>query len=320
MKLRLTVLLMIATISGWAQDPEFSMPNTSPLYLNPSMAGIEVCPRVAMNYRNQWPKIGDSHTMTFSFDKYFRAMRGGMGVLYTRDIAGNGSFRTQNFRVMYAAHINLGAKHRYLRPSVYGGYGNKKVNIDDLTFGTMVDPRYGYIYDSTTVFPTTSAGYLDFGAGLLYNSRRLLFSIALDHINQPDEGIFGVSRLPMKIKGYVQCNLEFNALWCFNPQLFYAQQQDFQQVVPMVAFNYAQTLKFGGGTRFNPGNFDAVIGMVGLGLKGFTIQYSYDYTVSKLGNSATGGSHEFGVRYTFGCKGEGEDGEKYFERPAFGGF
>ena len=38
-----------------AQDATFSQFYANPTYLNPALAGSGICPRVSLNYRNQWP-------------------------------------------------------------------------------------------------------------------------------------------------------------------------------------------------------------------------------------------------------------------------
>ena len=47
----------IPTQKAYAQDPEFTQFYANPLYLNPAFAGTGRCPRIIMNYRNQWPAI-----------------------------------------------------------------------------------------------------------------------------------------------------------------------------------------------------------------------------------------------------------------------
>ena len=52
----LFILLAISfTLEVKAQDPEFTQFYANPLYLNPAFAGSARCPRIVMNYRNQWP-------------------------------------------------------------------------------------------------------------------------------------------------------------------------------------------------------------------------------------------------------------------------
>ncbi|MFZ9848725.1 MAG: type IX secretion system membrane protein PorP/SprF, partial [Flavobacteriales bacterium] len=63
-------------------------------------------------------------------------------------------------------------------------------------------------------------------------------------------------------------------------------------------------------TGYYAGN--AAIGGIGLVFPRFNINYTYEYTVSKLTN-ATGGSHEIGMSFRFGNKKEyGDKGSLSF--------
>jgi hypothetical protein len=56
-----------------AQDPTFTQFYANPVYLNPALAGSSGCPRVALNYRNQWPQLtGNYVTYAASYDSYFK--------------------------------------------------------------------------------------------------------------------------------------------------------------------------------------------------------------------------------------------------------
>ena len=46
-------------------DPEFTQYYANPLYLNPAFAGSNICPRIHVNYRNQWPGLAANY-VTFS--------------------------------------------------------------------------------------------------------------------------------------------------------------------------------------------------------------------------------------------------------------
>ena len=52
------------TKKAHAQDPAFSQFYANPLYLNPAFAGTNDCPRVNLNYRDQWPGIGRTYVTT----------------------------------------------------------------------------------------------------------------------------------------------------------------------------------------------------------------------------------------------------------------
>ena len=55
----------------FAQDPTFTQFYANPLYLNPAFAGSNKCPRISMNYRNEWPNLSGNYvTYSASYDKY----------------------------------------------------------------------------------------------------------------------------------------------------------------------------------------------------------------------------------------------------------
>jgi hypothetical protein len=61
-------------------------------------------------------------------------------------------------------------------------------------------------------------------------------------------------------------------------------------------------------------NHDALIGLVGFKTANLSIGYSYDFTISKLNNGRTGGSHEISIIYNlvpkqrYGVKKQGRPG------------
>jgi len=58
------VLCVFASFTAIAQDPQFTQFYANPLYLNPAFAGTARCPRVTMNYRNQWPVLTGTFVIT----------------------------------------------------------------------------------------------------------------------------------------------------------------------------------------------------------------------------------------------------------------
>src|SRR5690606_27230107 len=80
---------VFAALGASAQDPQFTQFYANPLYLNPAFAGTARCPRVVMNYRNQWPALtGTFVTTSASYDQHVDGMMGGLGRLVTHDQAG----------------------------------------------------------------------------------------------------------------------------------------------------------------------------------------------------------------------------------------
>ena len=80
MKIKLAKLLFLLTVSVspfglkvYSQDPTFTQFYSNPVYLNPALAGSSGCPRIGLNYRNEWPQLtGNYVTYCASFDTYAR--------------------------------------------------------------------------------------------------------------------------------------------------------------------------------------------------------------------------------------------------------
>ena len=78
----IAILSLFLTNDLFAQDPEFTQFYANPLYLNPAFAGTAHCPRLSLNYRNQWPGISGSFiTTSASYDQHVDALSGGVGLL-----------------------------------------------------------------------------------------------------------------------------------------------------------------------------------------------------------------------------------------------
>src|SRR2546423_3472250 len=94
---RILVILLLISGAALAQDPEFTQFYANPLYLNPAFAGSSRCPRLNLNYRNQWPALtGTFVTYSASYDQHFDEISGGLGLLVLNDKAGEGTLTTTN--------------------------------------------------------------------------------------------------------------------------------------------------------------------------------------------------------------------------------
>ena len=50
----ITAVLLLASVGLQAQDAHFSQFYANPLYLNPAMAGTNICPRLAVSFRDHY--------------------------------------------------------------------------------------------------------------------------------------------------------------------------------------------------------------------------------------------------------------------------
>ncbi|HET6245982.1 MAG: type IX secretion system membrane protein PorP/SprF [Bacteroidetes bacterium] len=305
--IRLFLLLCIGV--GWgnsakAQDPQFSQFYANPLYLNPAFAGTGKCPRINLNYRNQWPGLsGTFITSSASYDQHVDALSGGIGLIVVNDNAGDGTLNTTNVSAIYSYQLPV-TRTLSIKAGFQGTYLQKRIDWSKLTFGDMIDARRGFIYETNQTPINQGINTLDFSAGVLAFSKTYYVGMAAHHLTEPNESLTNrESPLPRKLTfhgGVVipagSPSEEVN----ISPNILYMIQQNFQQ---MLLGLYATKGPMVGGIwyRHTPRNPDAMIVLLGIEQGIFKFGYSYDVTVSKLGVK-TWGAHEFSLGMQFYCK------------------
>jgi type IX secretion system PorP/SprF family membrane protein len=281
-----------------AQDPQFTQFYANPLYLNPAFAGTARCPRICMNYRNQWPALSGNYvTYSFSGDLHLDPLAGGLGILVTTDDQARGTLKTTNASLIYSYHAPI-TREFSLKFGLQATYLQKSLDRTNLNFGDMIDPRRGFVWNTQEAIPSPNKRAADFSAGILGYSKSYFFGFAAHHMNQPDEGLLGVSNLPVKLTahGGAIISLERGNESYLSPNILFQAQQKFQQL--NLGLYYVKG-PFVAGLWYR--NADAVIALVGIQNDNFKFGYSYDVTVSKLAGN-TAGSHEISVQIQFECK------------------
>jgi len=311
MNLKHFILLGLFYVSfhSLAQDPTFTQFYSNPVYLNPALAGSSGCPRIAMNYRNQWPQLtGNFVTYAAAYDTYAKNLSGGVGIMAMHDQQGQGTIQTSMIAGTYSYYLKVNRKFRIM----FGGqaaYFQKYLDWSKLTFGDMIDPRRGFIYQTGDVpRGNGSHGFFDVSAGMVGFTKNFYFGVAAHHLNRPDESmILGDSRLPIRITGHMGASIKlgqrgrYSSNTTLMPNVIYQYQNGFQQ------FNIGAYLKY---EAFTIGawyrNRDAFIVSLGITTEKFRIGYSYDLTVSQLGG-ISGGSHEISMGINLKCKKQMKD-------------
>jgi type IX secretion system PorP/SprF family membrane protein len=284
----------------FAQDPIFTQFYANPLYLNPAFAGAARCPRICLNYRNQWPGINGTTYATYSasYDQHVDAISGGLGLLVTHDVAGQGTLATTNVSGIYSYLLPV-TRNFSLKFAAQGTWFQKSIDWSKLNFGDMIDASRGFVYNTNEVQKLNSKSGVDFSAGVLGFSKYIFVGAAVNHLTQPDEGLLGTAPLPMKITAHAGAVIpvgDKSSEMSISPNILYQQQQNFQQL------NLGMYITKGpivGGLWYR--NRDAFILLIGIQQHFFKLGYSYDITSSKLAN-ATAGSHEFSFQLQFECK------------------
>jgi type IX secretion system PorP/SprF family membrane protein len=283
-----------------AQDPEFTQFYANPLYLNPAFAGSNICPRVCINYRNQWPAIQGTYiTTSASFDRFVYKIKSGIGLLVTNDKAGKGTLNTTNISGIYSYQwrptrnisVNIGFQ---------ATYAEKKLDWNKLTFGDQIDEGRGFVYNSNEIQGRSKKSYADFSAGAIMFSKRYFIGFAANHLTQPDESLVSSpSKLPMKYTAHAGAIIPVGGKGSeatISPNILFQKQQDFQQINLGIYITKGSLV---GGLWYR--NNDAIILLLGFQQGIFKIGYSYDVTISKLTN-ASAGSHELSLGFQFFCK------------------
>jgi len=306
-----TILLAGAGLK--AQDAHFSQFYANPLYLNPAFAGSKVCPRLVMNYRNQWPSIPGSYvTYNASFDMHINAIAGGLGVIVTSDRAGEGVLNTTTASLIYSVRIQL-SREWFLKAGVQGGFFQKSLNWDKLTFGDQIDPKWGFSNKTGEKRPPGgeyNISNFDASAGLLVYSRTFFGGVAVHHLVPVNEAFTtnGESYLNMKITTHVGMMIPLTSSGrkrlqpgdpTISPNIVYMQQGVFHQL-NWGAYFKKEPMIFGIWYRHFFEGSDAVILQVGFEYDKFKFGYSYDITVSQL-STASGGAHEVSFALDFNC-------------------
>lgn len=297
-----------------AQDAEFTQFYANPLYLNPAFAGTARCPRLVMNYRNQWPALtGTFVTTSASYDQHVETISGGLGFIAVRDQAGEGTLTTTTFSGIYSYQQPI-SRTFSLKAGFQATYFQKAVDWSKLTFGDQIDPRKGFIYETNDIPRGNLRGNkgvisnVDFSAGLLGFSEKFYFGVAAHHLTEPNESlVVGTSRLPIKWTGHAGAVIPIDRRSRYSesnisPNVLYRRQGEFQQLNLGLYVNKGPIV---GGIWYRGILFsdykDAFIVVLGIQTDVIKFGYSYDVTVSEL-TPATGGSHEVSMTIQFDCR------------------
>lgn len=300
----LALLLPLLRFQLKAQDIHFSQFYANPLYLNPAFAGSEYCSRFSLNYRNQWPNLSGSYvTYSCSYDRYIEAIAGGIGLLVTSDNQAHGTLKTATAGLIYSYNARVN-RFFSIKTAMQASWFQKTLDKNRLNFGDMIDARRGFVWNTAETMPSKTKSNVDFSAGILGYGGNYFFGLTVNHLNQPDEGLLGPSKLPVKYTaqagGIIQ--IDKRSGYSISPNIIFQQQQKFTQLNLGL---YYMKESFVAGLWYR--NNDAVIILIGLHNRNFKLGYSYDVTISRLSGN-TAGAHEISFQVKLNCK---KKGKKY---------
>jgi len=307
------ILCNLALKSG-AQDIHFSQFFETPLWRNPSLAGIfsgDV--RVQAVYRDQWNSITDAYK-TGSINSEFKMPVGkgndfittGIEVLY--DKAGTIGWTSTHILPVLNYHKSLSSEHnRYLSLGFMGGLVQRRFDRSKITTNSQYD---GLGDGESLTNPKYS--YLDGSVGMSYNSNlnnntenNYFLGAAYHHFNRPANSFYRDPNIELHPKWVFSGGLKFGVTdyTYLTIQADYSIQGSFSKTVAGAMYGVKlgedpehpeYTIHAGAFLRWN----DAIIPVVKLDYTPFSVSLSYDVNISKLKQSSYGrGGAELSVSY-----------------------
>lgn len=316
------VFALLMAQSFWqtalCQDLHFSQFLNSPLLTNPANTGFipDGDYRLGVNYRNQWASITAFPYKTMSAFGDVQTMQNrdntgwlGIGGVILRDVAGTGTLTSTKIYGSVAYHQMIDAGS-LISLGYNVGWANKNINTSNLSFPSQWNGRF-FDTHQTGVAPKLDANninYLDMQVGMNYayfpdNRTYLNAGFSAMHINRPRESFFNESdgidnRIAVRYTGFLNGSFMLNDRVIVNPNIYASLQAKSYEIVGGLNAHY--NLSGDGDKILIAGAYyryrDAIIPMVGLGIKDITFTFTYDATTSSLKNfNGTRGAFEFSL-------------------------
>jgi len=339
MKIYLKSSLLIVCLSFWwstskAQDPAFSQFYAAGLFLNPAMAGQETNYFFGVNQRtNIYKQLFPYNLSQFSFiypikHNKFKTLKrrdghvGGIGLTSYRETCGpNDELRTFGIMLSTSYFVQVSRAH-YISFGLQGGYLQKRINFDKLTWGSQWDEYIGYNaaipvqfnnFDERKGFPDFSSGmiwyYKPNSQGGALRSRIDGFAgIAATNLNRPNESFFEdrPSELPILYKFHGGMSYQINQRTAIMPNVLVLRQHEMNQFNfgCYVSYKVSEDLAPFGLEWFNAqlGVWhrygDSFILSLGCRVKSFQFAISYDFNTSTFKYYSRGsGATEISLAY-----------------------
>ena len=326
MKHRFCILLhffILTAFYGYGQDAHYSQFYANPLYLNPAFAGTVNCPRISINFRDQWPAFKNNY-LSFSagYDQHIPELHGGIGVLATGDILGGGIFQSYSAGAIYNFRVQA-AYQFYIQFALQANYLFNSLNWSKLRLASeLLDPY------APSDFPTDQGNNLkksqfDANFGFVGYTPFLYFGFAMHHLLPLQKNFLGASKNKTvwepKFTGHIGGKItiakkmrgedNFGDIY-LHPNIIFMSQGAFHYLHEGFYFNF-YPFTIGAWLRHNFKNLDALIISCGVEYKLIRVGYSYDFNLTKL--EKTGGAHEVSLQIIIPCD---PDRESRFSKKA----
>ncbi len=285
------------------------------------MAGNANAIRLGLNYRQQWPTLGNKyHTVRASYDQNFYKRMCSAGLSYAHDNFASGIYATNEVALAYAHTFQLksGKSNKFsamatdgifLRLGVQATYFINKFNMDKVTFVDQYDLGTGNIYGPTSEeFENDCVRFADFNLGAALSIQGFLtLGAAMYHVSEPENGFQKLGQNTLNRRFVAHANyikdLEIsNGLFSRNTlsdTYLYAnlsyQSQDVWKQLDFGVGGFFAPFMAGLSMKSDLSEVSYVSFMVGAAIKNFQAYYVYDLFTSHKKNGSW--SHEIALIY-----------------------
>lgn len=293
----------------------FSQFYSAPLQLNAAFAGTSFAPRIALNYRNQWPNHNAPAnayvTYAASYEQAVERLNSGFGILLLSDAAGDGILKTNQASMAYSYRVRI-KRDVGLKFGIDAGITQVALDWNRLIFLDQIDPINGPTDPAGNPYPTQeqrpdelSKNWFDIGAGMLLYTPRFYIGLSAKHLTTPDQTFLDINDnlitgLPIRLSLHAGSELKFKTgnkrHWAafVSPNVLLLRQGSFTQINAGAYVGYGPVF-VGGWYRHTLTNLDAVIALIGFQKGILKMGYSFDITLSQLTLQGSGGAHELSL-------------------------
>ena len=308
------VLNLIFAFSIQSQDLHLSQFFETPLLRNPALAGIFTGDvRVQAVYRDQWNSVTSGYR-TGSLSGEYKVPVGnsddyvtwGMQLFYDR--AGSVSYTQTKILPAINYHKSISSeKNTYLSLGFMGGWVQHSIDLSKMTTNSQYE---GMGIGENITDPTYS--YLDGSVGMSLNSvmnsnpdNNFYIGAAYHHFNRPGNSFYRDKKIELNPKWVFSGGVKLagNEYSYVSIEADHSRQGSFTETVFGAMYAYKigaypdepdYVLSIGTFMRWN----DALIPIVKLDYRPFSVSFSYDANISKLKPSSHGrGGFEIGISW-----------------------
>jgi type IX secretion system PorP/SprF family membrane protein len=317
----LLALLLLGIEKAEAQDIQYSQFYNVPMYQNPAFAGSSHAVRISGHQRLQWPYLDAKYTTSqIAVDHFIANYNSGIGLMIQKDFQGAKNVSSTEAHGLYSYELPV-SREVSVRAGLDLGYVSRytsyQVTIPRQFNNNGQLPNVANPYDQ---YPSKK-GFIDVGSGILVYSKQWWGGLSAHHLNLPNQSpiksspdrlpakfaLTGGYKIPLIHKKYM-AYMEEETEISLTPTFHYKSQGKSDQLDLGAYVRYSEIL-FGMWYRGIPvkhyrtaegdriQNNESIVAMVGFKYQSFSITYSYDIVVSRLGTYNPGGSHELNITW-----------------------